>query len=82
VIGLLSAPCALTILKPNRYCLIWLLYFVAMMAIDPFLSPLIIKIWEGKLVGIRLEEFALPESFVSVVIDNASWYGPQLGLFM
>jgi hypothetical protein len=58
--------------------LIWLLYFVAMMAIDPFLSPLIIKIWEGKLVGIRLEEFALPESFVSVVIDNASWYGPQL----
>lgn len=77
VMGLLTAPCALTILKPNRYSVVWLVYFVAIAAVQPFIYQVILNLFERR-VGLRLGSWIWPESYPAVVMDNFTWYGPQL----
>ncbi len=77
VMGLLAAPCALVILKPNRFSVLWLVYFGAIAALQPFLE-LMIKRTFDRPVGLPANAWIWPESYLTIVIDNITWYGPQL----
>lgn len=77
VIGLIVAPCALAILKPNRFSALWLVYFVAIAALEWPLEQGVDRVltrWAGKTPSV----WSWPESYLAVVIENITWYGPQL----
>jgi Ca2+/H+ antiporter len=72
--GLLIAPCALVILKPSRWSPLWLVYALIIFAVEPIAEQLLS-------LGFQIDAFrkmVWPDSYMSVVIDNITWYGPQL----
>lgn len=77
VVGLLVGPCALVVLKPNRYCLLWLPYFVLVATMQPFLDQMFLNFFVRK-IAFGWDSWVWPESYWSVVLDNITWYGPQL----
>lgn len=77
VMGLIAAPCTLVVLKPNRWAALWLVYFVAVVTVQPVLEQFFRSILE-RTVGPGANAWIWPESYFSVVIDNITWYGPQL----
>jgi hypothetical protein len=77
VIGLIAAPCALVVLKPNRFAPLWLAYFLVVVALQPLLDVVLRGIFDRP-KGLTSQELIWPESYLSAVVENITWYGPQL----
>ena len=75
IVGLLAGPAALAILRPSWLCLLWIPYFLVIVAIQPIFDRLLTGIIDPKS---KIPWETLTESYLTVVLDNITWYGPQL----
>jgi hypothetical protein len=73
IVGLFAGPCALIVLRPNRYCILWLAFFLVIIAIQPMLDQWVMR----QVTRGPSSEWVWPESYWAVIFENTTWYGPQ-----